>query len=135
MSEPSRLSISVSTDSARRTTHVGKMLTLERLVEYIEKQGLDEYTTKGLIEEASKYPHQALGTFRRNFNLMIQRVRARRKKEQQGIQTNDYQESKPKVSRQAISLDEAINFKNKEEVTEDFECAGAGSPDAFDPTN
>lgn len=130
MSEPSRLSISVSAESHGRTSRVGKMLTLERIVEYIEKQGLDEYTTKGLIEEASKYPHQALGSFRRNFNLMIQRVRARRKKEQQGVE-NAIQEVKPKVARQTISLEEAINFKNKEEVT-DYECAGAAGPDDFE---
>jgi DNA primase catalytic subunit len=110
------------------------MLTLERIVDYIEKQGLDEYTTKGLIEEASKYPHQALGSFRRNFNLMIQRVRARRKKEQQGIE-NEKQEAKPKIAaRQAISLDEAINFKSKEEVSE-YECHGAAGPESFDPAN
>lgn len=134
MSEPSRLAISVSTDSVRRPNNVGKMLTLERIVDYIEKQGLDEYTTKGLIEEASKYPHQALGSFRRNFNLMIQRVRARRKKEQQGVE-NEKQEIKPKIAaRQSISLDEAINFKNKEEVSE-FECQGAAGPDDFDPAN
>jgi hypothetical protein len=134
MSEPSRLSISVSADSIRRQNSVGKMLTLERIVDYIEKQGLDEYTTKGLIEEASKYPHQALGSFRQNFNLMIQRVRARRKREQQGVE-NEKQEIKPKiVARQSISLDEAINFKNKEEVS-DFECQGAAGSESFDPAN
>lgn len=117
MTEPSRLSISVSTDSARRPTNVGKMLTLDRIVEYIEKQGLDEYTTKGLIEEAAKYPHHALPSFRRNFNLMIQRVRARRKKEQSGVETYEPKENtKQKVTRTAISLEEAINYSSKEEV-------------------
>jgi hypothetical protein len=129
MTEPSRLSISVSTDSARRPNNVGKMLTLDRIVEYIEKQGLDEYTTRGLIEEAAKYPHQALPSFRRNFNLMIQRVRARRKKEQSGVETHEPKENtKQKVSRTAISLEEAINYSSKEEVAV-IECADAGVDD------
>lgn len=129
MTEPSRLSISVSTDSARRPNNVGKMLTLDRIVEYIEKQGLDEYTTKGLIEEAAKYPHQALPAFRRNFNLMIQRVRARRKKEQSGVENHEPKETtKQKVTRTAISLEEAINYAKKEEVAA-IECSDAGVDD------
>ena len=59
-----------------------KLLTLDMISEWIRLQGFDEYTTKGLIELASKYPTQALPTFRRNFNLMIARVRAKRQEEQ-----------------------------------------------------
>jgi hypothetical protein len=58
-----------------------RMLTLEMICDWIRKQGMDEYTTNGLIELASKYPNQALPSFRKNFNLMIQRVRQKRKKE------------------------------------------------------
>jgi len=59
-----------------------RQLTLEMISEWIRLQGFDEYTTNGLIELAGKYPTQALPSFRKNFNLMIQRVRAQRKKEQ-----------------------------------------------------
>jgi hypothetical protein len=62
------------------------MITLERLSEWIQKQELDEYTTKGLIELASRYPNSSLGSFKKNFNLMINRVRAKRKKEQGFVQ-------------------------------------------------
>jgi hypothetical protein len=58
-----------------------KQLTLKTVIEWIRMQGLDEYTEEGLIESASKYPTQALPSFRKNFNLMIQRVRQQRKKE------------------------------------------------------
>lgn len=60
-----------------------KLLTLEKICEWIRMQGFDEYTTNGLIEEAGKYPTQALPSFRRNFNLMIARVREKRRSEQQ----------------------------------------------------
>ena len=58
-----------------------KQLTLQRITEWIRLQGLDEYTEEGLIEIASKYPTAALPSFRKNFNLMIQRVRQKRKQE------------------------------------------------------
>lgn len=59
-----------------------KLLTFEMISEWIRMQGFDEYTTNGLIELASRYPTQALPSFRRNFNLMIARVRAKRQEEQ-----------------------------------------------------
>ncbi len=58
-----------------------RQLTFDMISEWIRLQGLDEYTTNGLIELAGRYPTQALPSFRRNFNLMIQRVRQKRKKE------------------------------------------------------
>lgn len=58
-----------------------RQLTFEKISEWIRLQGLDEYTTEGLIKLASRYPTQALPSFRKNFNLMIQRVRQQRKKE------------------------------------------------------
>jgi hypothetical protein len=70
-------------------------LTLKRVSEWIRLQGFDEYTTDGLIKIASRYPDSALNHFRRNFNLMIQRVRAQRKLEQRGDEENaDYTEEK-----------------------------------------
>ncbi len=68
-------------------------LTLEKITEWIKIQGFDEYTTNGLIELAKRYPTQALPSFRRNFNLMIERVRAKRKKEARG-QTFDQETAK-----------------------------------------
>ena len=61
-----------------------KLLTFEMICDWIKIQGFDEYTTNGLIELASKYPTQALPHFRRNFNLMIARVREQRRKDQGG---------------------------------------------------
>ena len=60
----------------------GRLMTLEVVTEWIRLQGLDEYTTQGLIEMAGRYPTQALPSFRKNFNLMIARVRAKRQEEQ-----------------------------------------------------
>jgi len=58
-----------------------RQLTFEMISEWIRLQGFDEYTTEGLIKLAANYPTQALPTFRKNFNLMIQRVRQQRKQE------------------------------------------------------
>lgn len=58
-----------------------KQMTFEMISQWIKLQGFDEYTTKGLIKLASRYPTQALPKFKDNFNLMIQRVRQERKKE------------------------------------------------------
>jgi len=65
----------------KNTRPIQRPLTLEMVCEWIKLQGFDEYTTNGLIEMASRYPNQALHSFRLNFNLMIERVRAKRKKE------------------------------------------------------
>ena len=61
-----------------------RLLTFDIISGWIKLQGFDEYTTNGLIELASKYPTNALPSFRKNFNLMIARVRQQRKLEQQG---------------------------------------------------
>lgn len=63
----------------------GRLMTLEVISDWIRLQGLDEYTTQGLIEIAGKYPTQALPHFRRNFNLMIARVRDKRREEQNPV--------------------------------------------------
>jgi hypothetical protein len=65
-------------------------LTFEMISEWIKIQGFDEYTEQGLINLAAHYPTSALKSFRRNFNLMIARVREQRKKDQQREEnTND----------------------------------------------
>jgi len=60
-----------------------RLLTLDQMKKLIHNMELDEYTTNGLIEMASKYPTHALPSFRKNINIMINRVRAKRQKEQQ----------------------------------------------------
>ena len=57
-----------------------RQLTLGIISEWIRMQGFDEFTEQGLIDIASKYPHSALKSFRKNFNLMIARVREDRRK-------------------------------------------------------
>lgn len=66
-------------------------LTFEIVCDWIRLQGFDEYTTNGLIDLAAKVPTSALSHFRRNFNLMLARVRQQRQKEQQGFQQDENQ--------------------------------------------
>lgn len=56
-------------------------LTLDKVSEWIRLQEFDEYTTEGLIALAGRYPTHALPMFRKNFNVMIARVRAQRRRE------------------------------------------------------
>ena len=79
--EASQIRTQVYMPGKGKSSHVGRPLTLGMIADWIKLQGFDEYTTNGLIELAEKYPTQALPHFRRNFNLMIQRVRAKRKQE------------------------------------------------------
>ena len=73
-----------------------KLLTFDMISDWIRVQGFDEYTTNGLIDLAARYPTQALPSFRRNFNLMIARVRAKRQKEQnQPLNTQAVEEDVP----------------------------------------
>lgn len=92
-----------------------RQLTLDTVKEWIKLQGFDEYTTNGLIELASRYPTQALPSFRKNFNLMIQRVRAKRRQEQRGEQDVHNQETSQKegysqeTSQKEIRQHEEVN--------------------------
>lgn len=83
MSEPSSIKASV-TIPGKGKTRVSRQLTFEMISEWIKLQGFDEYTTNGLIALAAKYPTQALPSYKRNFNLMIERVRVKRRAELQG---------------------------------------------------
>jgi len=123
MNEPTKMNVSVTMESHGRKTKVARMLTLDVIIKWIERQELDEYTTKGLIDLASKYPTQALPSFRRNFNLMLQRVRAKRKLEQRGVideQPEQVAEGKA-VETEAVSFDEAFGkaFEGKKPVKEE----------------
>jgi hypothetical protein len=79
--EAQQIKTSVFTPGGSSGGYVKRHLTLDRISEWIRLQGFDEYTTNGLIELAERYPTQALPSFRKNFNLMIQRVRQKRKQE------------------------------------------------------
>ena len=74
-------------------TRLQKPLTLEVVIEHIKKQTyLDEYTINGLIEIANRYPTQAFPAFKRNFNMMIERVRNKRRQELKGMPQDQKEE-------------------------------------------
>jgi len=84
MSEAGRMDIHISIPGDDgRPKRIRRLLTLDHMIQYIQQQELDEYTTNGLIALAESYPTNALPSFRKNINVMINRVRARRRKEQQ----------------------------------------------------
>ncbi len=68
----------------KSSSRLQRQLTLETIVNWIKIQGFDDYTTQGLIKLAEGYPTQALPSFRRNFNVMVERVRQKRKIEMRG---------------------------------------------------
>lgn len=76
------LGLTIFGDTSQRKGVVRPQLTLDRVIRWIKSQELDEYTTQGLIELASKYPTHALPMFRRNFAVMLSRVRAKKAKEE-----------------------------------------------------
>lgn len=83
MSEASKINVKISAGSDPNQKKIfSRVLDLDTVIKWINFQGMDEYTTKGLIKIASSYPTSALGSFKKNFNLMIQRVRAMRKEEE-----------------------------------------------------
>lgn len=82
-----------------------RQLTLDVITDWIKIQGFDDYTTNGLIELAKRYPTQALPSFRRNFNLMIERVRSKRRKEQAGYQENKDKNSESKDANEYEKFD------------------------------
>jgi hypothetical protein len=80
--------------SNSRFKHRGsnQQLTFDTICKWIRMQGLDEYTTDGLIDLAATYPTSALPSFRRNFNLMLARVRQKRRDEQRGLVVEEIKE-------------------------------------------
>lgn len=93
MGEPTSIKASVQIPGKGKTRLV-RHLTFEMISEWIRLQGFDEYTTNGLIEMASKYPTQALPSFRKNFNCMIERVRVKRRAEIQNATVNQFEKDK-----------------------------------------
>ena len=82
MAEAQQIRASVYVPGDTKRPRFQRQITLDIICDWIRKQGLDDYTTQGLIRLAERYPTQALPNFRRNFNVMIQRVRQQRKQEQ-----------------------------------------------------
>jgi len=95
MNEASNLSLNVVGGNRPRST-VGPQVTLDKLIEFIKSHQFDEYTTKGLIDLASTYPNNALTSFKKNFNLMVQRIRAKRKVDQNFPEKEPHVEAKEK---------------------------------------
>lgn len=114
MSEPSSVNFSVNIPGQGQRSRISRILTLDRLIEWIRSHEFDEHTTETLIAMASRYPYEALPLFKKNFNLMLQRARATRKKDENheeiGIQG---QVTQTNIS----SLEEGINQKWKESET------------------
>lgn len=86
MTEATRLSVSVN-NSARGGAP--SEVTLNKIIELIKSHNLDEETTKHLISMASQYPTNALYSFQKNINFMIQRAKAKRKKYEQKEDSKD----------------------------------------------
>lgn len=83
MSEASRLDVKISMPGDEdRPKRPGRLLTLEQVMNWIRLQELDEYTYTGLEKIISRYPTHALPSIKRNFNTLVNRVRAQRRKEQ-----------------------------------------------------
>lgn len=81
MSEAQNFDFKISIPNAKHRVPVKRLYTLDTLKEWIRDQGFDDYTVKGLIEMASKYPNPALPKFAENINVMLNRVRNKRRKE------------------------------------------------------
>ena len=58
------------------------MITLDKVVSWVRSLDLDEYTTNGLIKLAEGYPYGSLPMFRKNFDVMLARVRQTRLQEE-----------------------------------------------------
>ena len=88
MPESQNIKVKINSESNRRPMRITPLVTLEHVISWIRALEIDEYTTNGLIDVAKNYPAAALPMFRRNINLMIQRVREQRKRELQGETSN-----------------------------------------------
>lgn len=121
MSEPTKMNISVTSESHGRKSRVTRALTLDKVIEWIKShEDFDDFTINGLIEIASKYPNTALPSFRKNFNIMLARVRQKRSAEQGEVNVPK-KESHKSSEFVPADLDSAFkNFSNKgkDEVVE-----------------
>lgn len=105
MNEPSSIRAQVYVPGKDKSSVLKRQLTFSIISDWIKLQGLDEYTTNGLIEMASKYPTQALPSFRKNFNIMINRVREKRRNEIRGEIFNNSKKTKEDLVEEILSED------------------------------
>jgi hypothetical protein len=115
MHEPNKLAFKISNDQQQENSKrpkANRVVTHERVAEWIRRQGLDQLTTEDLIELSSRYPVGALASFKKNFHLMIQRVRATQRKEKTGVPNNDKKSQceEPRKNIQVSSLDDLASF-------------------------
>lgn len=112
MTEVSSMKFSIQVPGASSGSSISRLTTLESVISWIKSHQLDDYTTKGLIVLASRYPNNALPLFKKNFHVMLQRVRANRKKE--GLlddQTNEKETIEERRFEEFDSIEEGINSK------------------------
>ena len=129
MSNKINLGLTVLGDTSRKTT-IHPQLTLDRLIQWIKNQELDEYTTQGLIDLAKGYPTHALPNFRRNFAVMLSRVRAKRTREQ-GVPFTKEEKGKIDDWQKDVNKNEIITKTSPEEVDQE---ESQGSGEGYDPT-
>jgi hypothetical protein len=92
MSEATNLSIKIAGGSSNDSGNAQRVITLDRIKEWIDTLPYDDYTKKGLIELASRYPTAALPSFKKNFNVMVQRVFKKRREEMIGAENGSGEE-------------------------------------------
>lgn len=80
-----KINMSVGIPGREGKNNVRRLLTLERLIEWIKSHRLDKQTEDGLIELAASYPTAAFPSFQRNFHVMLNRVRQKSKLENRKI--------------------------------------------------
>lgn len=110
MGEPTSIKASISVPG-KSNGRFSIPLTLETVSKWIKLQGFDNYTTEELIKLAEKYPTHALPGFRKNFNLMVERVRIKRKKELHA----------EKISENSIRRDETNSECSASEIKHEIE--------------
>lgn len=81
MSEAGSMNFSVTVPGKGRSSKISRMLTLERVIEWIKAHDFDEHTTQSLIAQASRYPSHALPKFKEKLNVMLQRARQQRRED------------------------------------------------------
>jgi hypothetical protein len=120
-----QINMSLSVQGKAKDKQFHLPLTLDKVAEWIKLQEFDEYTTKGLIDLAGRYPTNALWQFRKNFNLMVNRVRAKRRKEL-GDESEEISESVSEEGFEEIAKEPVLRpeifrpVEAKEELREDL---------------
>lgn len=106
-------------------------LTLEKLLKWIDVQRIDENTKSELKKSASKYPHQALGAWRKNYAKHVAAAQAKVKT------AKPVKAPKPKLPELG---DEPMEYRNERDLCKDFckdkseaeECKSIEFHDDFD---